>query len=69
MAVKNTSKISAKPVAKPADKAAVKKLNPELLGQLIRDRAYYIWEAKGRPEGREMEIWLEAEKDVIRKNK
>jgi hypothetical protein len=60
------AKIMSKTSAKPADKAAGKK--PDV-GQMIRDRAYYIWEAKGRPQGREMEIWLEAEKDVLRKQK
>jgi hypothetical protein len=68
MAVKSTSKTSAKPAAKPAEKSTAKK-SPELLGQMIRDRAYYIWEAKGRPSGAEMAIWLEAEKDVLRKQK
>ena len=27
----------------------------------IRERAYYFWEADGRPEGREQEHWEQAE--------
>jgi Protein of unknown function (DUF2934) len=27
----------------------------------IRERAYYLWEADGRPEGREQEYWEQAE--------
>ena len=30
----------------------------------IRDRAYQIWEAEQRPEGKEMEHWLRAEAEV-----
>ena len=27
----------------------------------ISDRAYYLWEQAGRPDGREQEFWLQAE--------
>jgi hypothetical protein len=27
-------------------------------------RAYYIWEAEGRPEGRDIEHWLRAESEL-----
>lgn len=30
----------------------------------IRERAYEIWEAAGRPEGREVEHWKQASEDV-----
>ncbi len=30
----------------------------------VRLRAYLIWERQGRPEGREVEHWLAAERDV-----
>jgi hypothetical protein len=36
---------------------------------LIRERAYYIWESKGRPNGQDMTIWLQAKKDVSSKMK
>jgi hypothetical protein len=29
----------------------------------IRKRAYRIWETMGRPEGRDLEHWLQAEKE------
>ena len=32
--------------------------------QQIRERAYQIWEEQGRPHGREIENWLEAERSV-----
>jgi len=28
----------------------------------IRDLAYHLWEARGRPAGRDLEHWLEAER-------
>ncbi len=31
----------------------------------IRQRAYQIWEESGRPEGHEMDHWLEAEREVL----
>ena len=30
----------------------------------IAQRAYEIWETKGRPDGKDMECWLEAENQV-----
>ena len=30
--------------------------------QRIRERAHSLWETDGRPEGREQEYWLRAEK-------
>jgi len=32
--------------------------------QVVRDVAYAIWEAKGRPDGRDAEHWYEAEAQV-----
>jgi hypothetical protein len=29
----------------------------------VRNRAYQIWERKGRPQGRDLEHWLEAERE------
>ena len=31
----------------------------------IRERAQRLWEAEGQPEGREVEHWLEAEREVM----
>ena len=33
----------------------------------IRTRAYYIWEDLGKPEGKNLEIWNKAEKDILSK--
>ncbi len=32
--------------------------------QIVRDTAYAIWEAEGKPQGREREHWSEAEARV-----
>ncbi|MBI4846771.1 MAG: DUF2934 domain-containing protein [Candidatus Omnitrophica bacterium] len=29
----------------------------------VKNRAYHIWQETGRPEGKDMEIWLQAEKE------
>ena len=31
----------------------------------ISQRAYEIWEAEGRPEGRDLEHWLQAETEIV----
>jgi hypothetical protein len=33
--------------------------------QAIRERAYQIWEAEGRRDGKELDHWLRAEAEVI----
>lgn len=30
----------------------------------IRERAYALWEAEGRPDGRDLDVWLQAEREV-----
>jgi len=30
----------------------------------IRQRAHELWELEGRPEGREMDFWLQAEREI-----
>jgi len=32
--------------------------------EAIRRRAYEIWEAEGRPEGREQEHWIQAQREL-----
>ena len=31
----------------------------------VRSRAYELWEQAGRPAGRELEFWLEAERQLV----
>lgn len=38
--------------------------DPGQLQQLIAETAYRIWESEGRPSGRDVEHWLEAERLV-----
>ena len=34
------------------------------LSEAISRQAYAIWESKGRPQGRDLECWLEAESQI-----
>lgn len=33
----------------------------------IEEYAYYLWEKEGKPEGRNLEFWLKAEKEFLSK--
>lgn len=35
----------------------------------VRIKAYFIWETKGKPKNKDLEIWLEAEKYVFSVNR
>jgi hypothetical protein len=35
--------------------------------QIIRERAHELWDAAGRPDGREEHFWLEAERELNEK--
>ena len=39
-------------------------MDPELR-QKIEERAYALWEANGRPEGRALDHWLQAEQEIV----
>ena len=39
-------------------------MNDEELRQRITERARQLWEQDGRPEGRDMEYWLQAEEEL-----
>jgi hypothetical protein len=39
------------------------------LNQMVKDRAYYLWESKGKPKGQDTAIWLQAEKEIRAKCK
>lgn len=32
--------------------------------EMVKERAYYIWENMGRPDGKDQEIWYQAEKEM-----
>jgi hypothetical protein len=36
--------------------------------QLIRERSYQLWEQEGRPDGRHLDHWLQAEREVVAKD-
>jgi hypothetical protein len=48
---------------------AGKKLDEGKLDAMIKERAYYLWEEKGKPQGCDMEIWIQAKKEIMAKNK
>jgi len=35
----------------------------------IRERAHQLWEVAGRPEGREQDFWLEAERELAQSDR
>jgi len=35
------------------------------LARYIKDHAYYIWEQEGRPEKKDFDIWLRAEREAF----
>ncbi len=37
---------------------------PGITDEVIRERAYALWEAAGRPEGRPLDTWTEAEREI-----
>ncbi|MBD3246871.1 MAG: DUF2934 domain-containing protein [Candidatus Omnitrophica bacterium] len=39
-------------------------LNEALLNQMIQERAYFIWEEKGKPAAQDVQIWSEAEREI-----
>jgi len=72
-----TKKTLAKtPAASPARKTTVKPAAPkspavpavtprrEITSECIAARAYSLWEQQGRPHGRDLELWLQAEKQL-----
>jgi len=70
-----TLKKSSKPVAKVSSsccgsstKSATSKSCCDL-NKMIQDRAYFIWESKGKPAGKDKEFWLQAEKEIKAKAK
>lgn len=55
------------PGRKPSTNNSASKVDEVKLNQMIKEKAYYIWESKGKPKGQEQKIWLQAEKEVLAK--
>ena len=51
------------PVAK-ASAAKTTAPHREITSECIASRAYSLWEQQGRPHGRDLELWLQAEKQL-----
>jgi hypothetical protein len=45
------------------DEEDVFSMDMNLVEQEVRKHAYYKWEAAGRPHGRSLEFWINAEKE------
>lgn len=43
---------------------ATASLTPELSQEKIRERAYFLWEKAGKPDGNGFQYWLQAEKEL-----
>ena len=48
----------------PAVSAPLRAADPKLRGR-IEERAYSLWESDGRPEGRALDYWLQAEQEIL----
>ena len=46
-------------------KISLSSLTLEKLSKWIRERAYYLWEEEGRPQGKDLDIWVKAEREVF----
>jgi hypothetical protein len=60
---RTTRKTSAA-TAKPATRAPRRPRKSEPTREQIAEAAYYIWQDKGRPQGRDQDHWLEAEQQL-----
>lgn len=46
-----------------------KQISDETLNTMMRERAYYLWEGRGRTDGDDFADWLRAEKEILAKFK
>ncbi len=49
-----------------ATNAATELIRTDSIENMIRERAYYLWEGEGKPHGRETEHWQRAQADIER---
>lgn len=66
--IKKSNGSSSKTATKPSwSSSSRKQVSMDTFNQMIRDRAYFIWEERGKPQGQDFEIWSQAEKDISKK--
>ncbi len=51
-------------INKASSEQKVSACKPESLHEEIRKKAYHIWQEEGKPNGKDWDIWLKAEKEV-----
>jgi hypothetical protein len=47
-----------------AKRPSHKEIDSVKLNQMIQERAYFLWEERGKPHGQDSDIWAQAEKDI-----
>lgn len=52
-----------------SQKGSTCNLDNAKVNNMVKERAYYIWESKGKPKGQDTTIWFQAEKDIRSKIK
>ncbi|HDN85808.1 MAG: hypothetical protein DRP81_08015 [Candidatus Omnitrophota bacterium] len=50
---------------KSSSKISISPLTLEKISECIRERAYYLWEEKGKPQGKDLDIWIKAEREIL----
>jgi len=50
---------------RPRNRRASRRIDEKKLHEVIKSRAYVLWEAHGRPSDSDLDIWLQAERDMI----
>jgi len=59
---KATKRTSKKTTTKKTTKRPT--IDAAALNHMVSERAYYVWEEWGKPQGRDVDIWAQAEKDI-----
>ena len=65
MAIRNLINRTKAPESKAAARAAQPQ-NRQSVEALVRERAYILWEKRGRPHGNDRQDWVEAEAQIKR---
>lgn len=48
-----------------ANKTQKRQFSPDEINRMIRERAYFIWEERGKPANQDMDCWLTAEREIL----